>query len=222
MNPQQEIIGFLNDLKENNHKAWMDANKKRYLTIKGYFETIITDLLKSLSSFDEYMEQLTAKECTFRMNRDIRFSADKTPYKLNFGASMSRGGKKSTFAGYYLHLQGNNESFLAGGKYMPTSPELVQIRQEIDYNYDDFNKIIQQKDFKNYFGELSGDKVKTTPKGYDKENPAIEILKHKSYIAYHTLSDEIVFSDKLVSHSANVFKAMKPLNDFLNNACHQD
>lgn len=218
MNPQREILDFLAELKENNHKGWMDSNKKRYLEVKGYFEQLITELLKSMSSFDKEMAQINPKDCIFRMNRDIRFSADKTPYKTNFGAYMSKGGKKSSYAGYYLHFQGENESFLAGGKYTPAAAELALIRQEIDYNFEDFTKLITEKNFKKYFGELSGDKVKTTPKGYAKDNPAIEILKHKSFLAYHAMNDQQVCAEDIIAHSTQVFKAMKPLNDFMNHA----
>jgi uncharacterized protein (TIGR02453 family) len=162
---------------------------------------------------------LEAKDCVFRINRDIRFSNDKTPYKTNLGASISPGGKKSLSAGYYFHLQ-PGASFLAGGMWQPPAPQLSAVRQEIDYNTPEFKKIINNKDFKKYFGALSDeDKVKTAPKGYDKTHPEIEILKLKSFIVVHDLKDKEVLSKDFLQHATAVFKALHPLDLFLRRAC---
>jgi uncharacterized protein (TIGR02453 family) len=215
----QLILDFLRDLKDNNNKTWFEANKKTYQTAKQDFEEIIKRLLGGVMLFDNTIQDIEPKKCIFRINRDVRFSTDKSPYKTNFGASIQQGGKKSGLGGYYIHLQPGGESFLAGGVYMPMPPELAKIRQEIDYNGAEFRQIISAPDFSNYFGEISGDKVKTTPKGYKVEHPDIELLKLKSFIAWHKMSDAAVLeTPNLDQHIMAVFQAMKPLNDFLNRA----
>jgi uncharacterized protein (TIGR02453 family) len=214
----QGILNFLNELKDNNQKAWFDANKKTYETAKKDFEAIVKYLIEEVISFDKDIEGMEPKNCIFRINRDVRFSADKSPYKTNFGASIQKGGRKSGLGGYYIHLQPGGESFLAGGIYMPMPPELAKIRQEIDYNGTEIKAILADKDFVKYFGELWGEKVKTAPKGYKADHPEIELLKQKSFIAFCKLSDKEVLAPKFIESVIPIFKAMKPLNDFLNRA----
>jgi uncharacterized protein (TIGR02453 family) len=127
------------------------------------------------------LKDVDASKAIFRINRDVRFSKNKAPYKTNFGASINPGGKKSMIAGYYVHIE-PGKSFLAAGTYMPEAPYLSAIRQEIDYNLEEFKKIVGAKDFKKEFTSLSvEDALKTVPKGYDKENPALEFLKLKHF-----------------------------------------
>jgi uncharacterized protein (TIGR02453 family) len=139
--------------------------------------------------------------------------------KNNFGATMSPGGKKSFSAGYYIQIQ-PGESFIAGGMWQPEAPLLNAIRQEIDYNTDEFKKITGAKEFKKHLGKLSDeDKLKTAPKGYEKTHPEIELLKYKSYITVHNLKDPEVLSKDFLKHCNQVMKAMYPLNVFLRRAC---
>jgi uncharacterized protein (TIGR02453 family) len=216
---QKAMFDFLNKLKKNNNKEWFDKNRPTYESAKKDFQTFINELIVSSSKFDASIKHLEAKNCMFRINRDIRFSNDKTPYKTNMGASISPGGKKSFSAGYYIHLQ-PGASFLAGGMWQPPAPQLNAIRQEIDYNSVEFKKIITNKDFKRYFGTLSDeDKLKTAPKGYDKIHPEIELLKHRSFIVVHNLKDKDVLSKGFLTHCTNVFKAMHQLTIFLRRAC---
>ncbi|MCU0443792.1 MAG: DUF2461 domain-containing protein [Microscillaceae bacterium] len=210
------IFDFLTQLKDNNQKAWLDNNRKLYETAKKDFEQIIKHLIQEIGFFDAQIAGLEAKACIFRLNRDIRFSKDKSPYKLNFGAFMQKGGKKTPLGGYYIHIQPGGESFLGGGIYMPEPTVLAKIRQEIDYNSAEFHQIIDSSSFKDFFGELWGEKVKTVPKGYDKDHPDIEILKLKSFTAFHQLSDAQVKAPDFFNHTLETFKIMKPLNDFLN------
>jgi uncharacterized protein (TIGR02453 family) len=209
---------FLSKLKKNNSKEWFDKNRDEYEIARTNFKEFVGDLIIAISRFDPSVKSLEPKNCIFRINRDIRFSNDKTPYKTNMGASIGPGGKKSHDAGYYIHIQ-PGASFLAGGVWQPPAPQLNAIRQEIDYNAAEFNKIINHKAFKMHFGKLSEeDKVKTSPKGYDKNHPEIELLKLKSFIVVRDLKDKEVISKDFIKECSEVFKAMYPLNKFLRRA----
>ena len=206
---------FLKQLSKNNSKEWFDINRKTYEVCKVEFETIIKVLLDKSLVFDKQLAGLEAKKCLFRINKDVRFSKDKSPYKLNMGASINPGGKKSMIPGYYIHIE-PGKSFLAGGSYQPMPEMLAAIRQEIDYNSAEFKKIISARDFKLYFKELSQeDKLKTAPKGYEKTHPDIALLQLKHFITVHPLSDEDVLNKNFPTYAAKVFKAMLPLNLFL-------
>ena len=209
---------YLKKLKKNNNKEWFDKSRPAYEEAREEFRLIIEEVLKSVIKFDKEVASLEAKKTLFRINRDIRFSKDKTPYKTNFAADMSPGGKNSMRPGYYLSAQPGNY-FLAGGSYMPMPDKLAAIRQEIDYNFKDFQKIMAQKDFKKYFGGISDEgKLVNPPKGYEKDNPAAEILKNKHFIVYHKVPDKIALSPKFPKYAADVFKAMHPFLVFLRKA----
>lgn len=216
---QSSTLDFLNKLKKNNSKEWFDKNRTDYEIAKDNFREFINELIQSTAKFDASIKMLEAKNCVFRINRDIRFSNDKTPYKTNMGASINPGGKKSFSAGYYLHIQ-PGASFLAGGMWQPPAPQLAAIRQEIDYNAPEFRKIIGHKDFKKHFGGLSTeDQLKSAPKGYDKDHPEIEILKNRSFIVVQQLTDKEVLSKDFLKTCTAGFKAMHPMNLFLRRAC---
>ena len=210
-------LKFLKQLSKNNNKEWFDLNRKTYEICKTEFETVVKSVIDKSTLFDNALLNLEAKKCMFRINKDVRFSKDKSPYKTNMGASINPGGKKSMIPGYYIHIEPNN-SFLAGGCYQPMPDMLAAIRQEIDYNSAELKKILSAKDFKTYFKELSqDDKLKTSPKGYDKNHPEIELLQHKHFIAIHHLKDEDVLNKNFPVYISKVFKAMLPLNLFLRN-----
>lgn len=210
-------LKFLKQLSKNNNKDWFDLNRKTYEICKTEFETVVKSVIDKSILFDNALLNLEAKKCMFRINKDVRFSKDKSPYKTNMGASINPGGKKSMIPGYYIHIEPNN-SFLAGGCYQPMPEMLAAIRQEIDYNSAELKKILSAKDFKTYFKELSpDDKLKTSPKGYDKNHPEIELLQHRHFIAIHQLKDEDVLNKNFPTYVSKVFKAMLPLNLFLRN-----
>lgn len=216
---QQQTLNFLKDLKKNNNKEWFDSHRAVYEQAKTDFREFIGELILRVSKFDPAVQLQEAKNCMYRINRDIRFSKDKTPYKNNMAASISPGGKKSFGAGYYIHLQ-PGASYLAGGMWQPEPVYLNAIRQEIDYNAAEFKKIINARSFKSNFGSLSDeDKLKTVPKGYDKTHPEIELLKHKSYIVVHELTDKVVLSKDFLKQCSTILNAMHPLNSFLRRAC---
>lgn len=211
---------FLKDLHANNHREWFNDNKKRYELAKTEFEEFIDALIGQIGLFDGSIMHHRAKECVFRIYRDVRFSKDKSPYKTHFGAHISKAVKKSEIhsrAGYYIHIE-PGQSMLAGGAYLPEATWLKAIRQEIQYNTKEFNDILNGKDFKQYFGAMEGEKLKTMPKGFAPDHPAIELLKHKSFLATHQCQDSEVLKADFLTHSANVFKALYPFDQFLNRA----
>ncbi|MGG9970684.1 DUF2461 domain-containing protein [Ferruginibacter sp. SUN002] len=216
---QTSTIKFLKDLKKNNNKPWFDNNRKIYETAKTDFVLFVDELINGMTKFDPSLSELIAKNCVFRINRDARFSKDKSPYKTNMGASINKGGKKVSDAGYYFHLE-PGQSFIAGGCYMPEPEDLNNIRQEIDYNYDEWKKIVNDKTFKKYFtnGIESPDKLVRPPKGYEESNPAIEFIKMKGFIVSCPISDTALTDPKSFKAIIKTFEAIKPLVDFINRA----
>ncbi|MGN6566777.1 MAG: DUF2461 domain-containing protein [Flavipsychrobacter sp.] len=215
---QAATITFLKQLAKNNNKAWFDTHRKEYETAKTDFENIIGSLLQKMAtSIDPAFADQKAKDCIFRIYRDVRFSKDKTPYKAHFSAAFSRSGKKDMTAGYYLHLE-PGKAFAGGGIWMPENEHLKKIRQEIDYNFEDFKKIINNAAFKKMFNKLEGEQLKKAPVGYTEDNPALDYLKMKSYIVSHKLDDAQLSDKGFIAQCNKVFSTMKPLVDFINNA----
>lgn len=212
---------FLKELKKNNNKTWFEANRKQYEAAKLNMLNLADDLIKSIGTFDAPIGQLTAKNCIFRINRDVRFSKDKSPYKSNMACYFNRNGKNGKGAGYYVHIEPGN-SMAGGGIWMPEAPVLAGIRQEIDYNLDAWKKVVQNKSFKQKFpgGVKSNDMLVRPPKGYDEDNPAIEFLKMKSFVVTKTFTDKDLQGKNLVKEIAGTFKVMKPLLDFINSSLH--
>jgi uncharacterized protein (TIGR02453 family) len=211
----KETLDFLKKLKKNNNRDWFNKNKQTYLSANENFIEFVEQLIRNISQFDKSVAGLDAKKCVFRIYRDVRFSKDKSPYKANFGASINAGGKKHNSAGYYLHIE-SEKAFLAGGSYMPEPKWLQGIRQEIVYNPKKFLSIINNKDFVKYFKELRGEKLKTAPKGFEKDEPMLEYIKHKDFLMWHEIKDSKITSPDFLKYTTEVFKCMKSLNDFLN------
>jgi uncharacterized protein (TIGR02453 family) len=214
----KSTLEFLDGLKHNNTREWFLSNQSRYKEAKNNFESFVQELINEITDFDPIMKGLEVKNCVYRINRDIRFSNDKTLYKSHLGAFIVRGGKKNgdKFAGYYFHIEPGN-SMIAGGAYLPPSLWLNAIRENISEEPEKFLKIISEKKFINYFGEIEGEKLKSDPKGYKADHPLIDHLKFKSYLVTNGVSDKDVLDPGFFSHVINVCKAMKPLNDFLSN-----
>ncbi len=215
---QQSTLKFIKDLKKNNNKPWFDANRKKYEGAKADFVGFVENLIAAISKFDPAVSSLKAKECIFRINRDIRFSKDKSPYKTNMGTYINPGGKKVNTPGYYFHCE-PGQNFAAGGLYIPEAAVLAKVRQEIDYNFDEWKSIISNKTFKKYFPKVDGIEVLSRPpKGYSDDNPAIEFLKMKSFIVSRPLTDAQLTDKNLIKEVSKTFETMKPMIDFLNNA----
>lgn len=199
----------------------MQENKSFYNEARDNFLQFVNELLVEIASFDSEIGEQKAKDCVFRINRDIRFSKDKSPYKVNFGAAISPGGRKSFIPGYYIHLQPGDQTFTAGGAYMPPADYLKSIRQEIDYNTAEFEGILNKPSFKSTFPKLEGDKLKTAPKGYEKDHPAIDLLRHKSFIVFSNIADKKVLNGNVKEIVIEQFKELVPFNHFLRRA-HED
>ena len=203
MTLQASTIKFLKDLGQYNSKEWFEAHRQKYENARLDFETFIGELIRKHALKDPEIGDLTAKKCMFRINRDVRFSKNKLPYKTNMGASINRGGKKSVFAGYYFHLE-PGESFIGGGVWMPMPGEVKKIRQEIDYCWKEFEHILNNKKFQKFYGQLyTGEDVSLVkvPAGFEKDNPAAAFLKLKSWLAMKELTDAEITSPELAARS---------------------
>jgi uncharacterized protein (TIGR02453 family) len=217
---QNTTLKFLRELNAHNHKEWFEAHRKQYESARENFAETVEEIIAKHGKKDSDISSLTAKECMFRINRDVRFSKDKSPYKTNFGASFNRGGKKSIFAGYYFHCE-PGKSFAGGGLWMPEAEPMKKIRQEIDYNWDDFKKIIKNNKFAAEYGDLTKDEETSLvrePKGYEKTNPAIDYIKLKCWIALKPISDKDLTGPDLIKKVLSAFDALQPLVKFLNAA----
>lgn len=210
----KDLLAFLTDLKVHNNKEWMDANKPRYKKVRQEFHRWVDELIIRMTEFDPSLAGITAKDSTFRINRDIRFSKDKSPYKSNMGAAIQEGGKKSMNPTYYLHIE-PGDSMIAGGLYMPPGDILAKVRQEIDYNAGELKEIVGQEDFKKVFGAISGEALKTAPKGYSKDHPNIELLRFKSYVVMKKLDDKEVLAPDFMDRAAEYFRVLAPFNHYL-------
>lgn len=215
---QSSTLKFLKDLSKNNNKPWFDSHRKDYEAAKADFAGFVQKIIDAHGKKDPGIAHLKAKDCTFRINRDVRFSKDKSPYKNNMGAYFNKGGKKAVSGGYYFHCQ-PGQSFVGGGLWMPMPPELNKVRQEIDYNFAAFKKVLGAKKFKSLYGDLSRDTEYTLtrlPKGYEADNPAAEYLKLKSFVALTPLKDTDITSKELSKKVLTAFEALQPLLEFIN------
>jgi uncharacterized protein (TIGR02453 family) len=215
---QASTLKFLKDLQKNNNKTWFEAHRKQFGDAKNDFASFIQSVIDKYGKKDESIAHLKAKDCMFRINRDVRFSKDKSPYKNNMGAYINGGGKKAITGGYYFHCQ-PGRSFVGGGLWMPMPPDLSKVRQEIDYNFDEFKKIIGSKKFKSLYGDLSRDAeyvLTRVPKGYEADNPAAVYLKMKSFVATVSLKDVDITSKDLLKKVLMAFETLQPMLEFVN------
>lgn len=212
----KSTLTFLSDLKIHNEREWFSKNRSRYEEARMNFETFIQAILGEITKFEPIFKGLEAKSCIFRINRDTRFSHDKSVYKTNFGAFMVRGGRKNgdKFPGYYLHIE-PGASFVAGGAYIPPTPWISAIREQISGDGDRLVRIINTREYKKYFNGLEGESLKVPPRGYSKDHPHIELIKMKSFLAERNYSDSEVLAEDFFDTVTGSFRAMKPLNDFL-------
>ena len=215
--PRTTLLGFLRDLRDHNERTWFAANRARYDGARGQFEALVGMLIDRFDAVDD-LGGVSAGECVFRINRDVRFSRDKSPYKTAMGALLGRSGRRSGVRSYYLHVEPDGLSFLAGGLYEPTPAELERVRAAIVDDPAPLRAVLADPDHVRFFGPLRGESLKTAPRGYPKDHPAIDFLRLKRYVASHPLSDDAVASDGLVSHALEVYTAMKPFLLWLESA----
>lgn len=213
----EKSLGFLKQLRDNNQREWYHENKSLYNEAKTEFEQLTELLLHETQNFDKSIAGLSPKDCIFRIFRDIRFSKDKSPYKTNFGTFLCPGGRKAMNAGYYLHIE-PGKSFIAAGIYMPPSHVLRAVRTDIYEHFEEYLEIINEPELKKCFGEVSGDKLKTPPKGFDKEFIGIEHLKFKNYGLMTDRSDSEIQAENSFADIIYHFKVASPFVKFLNEA----
>ena len=216
----KDSLQFLDDLKANNNRDWFLDNKKRYAFFKKDYQLLVSDFLDAMKPLDPSLEMLEVKNCTFRINRDIRFSKDKSPYKDHIGVWMSSGSKGMNRSGYYIHIA-RAGSFIAGGFYCPEAEDLKKVRKEIAYFHEDLEEILNEKTFKKEFGDFDRNEtnvLKNPPRGYEKDHPAIELLKLKSFETSQKFDIEEVTNKDFVSKMSKKLIVLKPLNEFINRA----
>lgn len=212
----QSSFEFLKKLKQNNHRDWMQEHKKEYLANEKALKKFYAEVEVGLNKTDEI-----AKQKIFRINRDVRFSKDKTPYNSHRSVSWSRAGAQRR-GGYYLRLEPGN-SFMAGGFFGPEPSDLFRIRKEFEMDPSEIHDILKQKDFKKAFGGFNQEyAVKTAPKGFSKEDPNIDLIRLKSYFVEHSFKDEEVFAsdfkDRLLYH----YKLLRPFFDYMSEVLTTD
>ncbi len=218
-------LGFLRELKQNNDRGWFTEHKQEYqAAYADFFDTVVQELA-AISAFDKDVasSHLDPKSCIMRINRDIRFSKEKSPYKTNFFAFINKGGRKSPWGGYYLHLE-PGASFAGGGIYMPEPAVLELTRREIDAHFNEWQSILAEKEFTSRFAEgvLPSGKLVRPPKGYESSNPAVEYLKFKGYYTQRFFSDQEVTAPDFSAELAKTYRAAEPLVQFLNRALSRD
>jgi uncharacterized protein (TIGR02453 family) len=216
----KDSLQFLDDLKANNNRDWFLDNKKRYEVFKKGYQQLVGDFLDAMKPLDPSLEMLEVKNCTIRINRDIRFSKDKSPYKDHIGVWLSSGAKGKNRSGYYVHIA-RSGSFIAGGFYCPEAEDLKKVRKEIAYFHEDLEEIINNKNFQKEFNDFDRNEknlLKNPPRGYEKDHPAIEFLKLKSFETSQKFDIEEVLKEDFVTKMTKKLIVLKPLNDFINRA----
>lgn len=211
----KDILGFLRELQENNHREWFQANKKRYDSIRHGHTEIVQQLIDRIALFDPEISGLEAKDCLFRIYRDVRFSPDKRPYKNHLGAYICKGGKNSPRSGYYFHLEPDN-NVLSGGLWRPEPPLLKKIRRDIYSQTDEFLAILEDPSFKADFPELEGEMLKRNPTGYPADFPHQEIIRHKDFCVSCSKPDSFFDRKEWMDQTVRIFKKLVPFHQFLN------
>jgi uncharacterized protein (TIGR02453 family) len=211
----QPVLEFLKGLQKNNNKAWFDKHRPAYEEARNHFEAFVDELIVGLGALED-LGGVTAKDSVMRIYRDIRFSPDKSPYKTHMAASIGPGGRKAPGQKYYLHIEPHDASIVAGGLHDPDSAQLSKFRAAIGREARRFKSTVSHADFKRFFGAVEGEKLKTSPQGFDRNHPEIELLRLKSVVAVHRLPDKEVLSPKFGEHAIQAFTAMKPFLDYLN------
>jgi len=206
------VFSFLEDLKENNHREWFQNNKTRYQEQYNYALQFADELLLRMKQIDT-IETISGKKSLFRINKDVRFSKDKSPYKTNIGGALTRA-TKYLRGGYYFHIEPGN-CFLGGGFWAPSTEDLKHIRLQIAADPEPLQQILSSKEFIATFGQLEGEKLKSAPKGFSKDHPAINLINYKQFLLIKKLTDEEVQSKQYLETVVSTFQAMRPFFDYM-------
>lgn len=203
------VFSFLKTLEKNNNRDWFTAHKKEYDVLKDGMKSFFTALGEQVKRHDD-IEGVKI----FRIYRDVRFSKNKTPYKINFSSSLSRAGVRLR-GGYYIHIQPNNASFIATGFWGPEKHDLLRIRKELELDATEFRRVIGAKQLKSIWGELKGEEVKTAPKGFDKAHENIDLIRKKQFIFSRSFTDKEVLDSNFMREVSKSFKAIRPYFDLM-------
>ena len=206
------VFSFLEDLKENNHREWFQNNKTRYQEQYNYALQFADELLIRMKQIDT-IETISGKKSLFRINKDVRFSKDKSPYKTNIGGALKRA-TKHLRGGYYFHIEPGN-CFLGGGFWAPSPEDLKHIRLQIAADTEPLQQILSSKEFIATFGQLEGEQLKSAPKGFSKDHPAIDLINYKQFLLVKKLTDEEVQSKQYLETVVSTFQAMRPFFDYM-------
>jgi len=215
---RKETLQFLKQLKQHNNKDWFAAHRDQYEAAHQNFEELAAEVLKATAKFDPTTKEITPAKAVLRINRDLRFAKDKTPYHPAFRLSLSQDGKLGNAVGYFLHCE-PGAAFVAGGLLGGTPADIKHVRQEIHYNWEEFRGLLHAKAFQSVFGDLQKTaefSLKRPPRSYDAHDPAIDYLKLKTFAARHPLTDAELLADDLVATLTQAFRAVHPVLDFLN------
>ena len=209
---------FLKKLAKNNHREWMTENKKEYQSNEKALKAVYADIQNGLNETDE-IEKLKI----FRINRDIRFSKNKTPYNIHRSVSFSRAGAHRR-GGYYLRLEAGGKSVVAGGFFNPEPKDLKRIRIEFQMDASEIREILSEPAFaKAYGGHFTPrDPVKTAPKGFDKNDPNIDLLRLKSFFVTHSFTDDEVFAPDFSKKVLEHYKLLRPFFDYMSDVLTTD
>jgi uncharacterized protein (TIGR02453 family) len=215
MKISKDCLKFLNELSLNNNRDWFEANKAIFKSHQSEVKAVLELVKEGLSETDT-IEKLKI----FRIYRDVRFSKDKTPYKDYFSGSLSRMGQ-SLRGGYYIHLK-PGDAFLAVGFWDPNKEDLFRIRKEIETDASDFHELLNNKSFKNIWGNFQGDTLKTAPKGFSKEHPEIDLLRRKNFVFIHPLKDSDICSENFIANTVKAFEVSRPFLDLMSDILTTD
>ena len=216
---KKESIDFLKILGKNNNREWFNSHKDRYTDAHNNIIEFADALLAEMNKHDN-IETASGKDSLFRIYKDVRFSKDKTPYNTQWNGGFKRATKKLR-GGYYFHIQPGN-TFVAGGFWGPDTNDMKRIRQDISLNYEDWNKMFADKNILKTFGKIRGEQLISAPRGYDKDDPAIELLRYKQFLLKHEFTDKEVLNPGFVNEVNNVFKKMRPFLNFMSEVLTTD
>ena len=219
----KETLRFLRDLQLNNNRPWFNAHKEQYLHVLEKWNDFSMKLLAEVAKFDPTVEGLTLQDITYRIYRDTRFSADKTPYKTHFGTYIARGGKRSPYAGYYFHVGVGGDAdytpghMLAMGNYYYDKRVMQVLREDVSYGWDEFRRtVLGAAD--PHFQPMQDGALKRVPRGFSADDPAAEWLRLRMFGVWMPVDDNFLFEKDLPARAAALFATTKPLADFINRA----
>ena len=215
----KKSLDFLKDLSKHNDRDWFAANKDRYTTAYENITEFADSLLAEMNRHDN-IETPSGKKSMYRIYKDVRFSKEKVPYNTHWSACFRRATKKLR-GGYYIHIAPGS-SYVAGGFRGPNAEDLQRIRQDIDVNYPDWQKLLRAKTFVATFGTLRGEQVASAPRGYSKDHPAKDLLRYKQFILRHDFTDEEVLAPGFAKAASDAFKKMRPLFNYMSEVLTTD